>query len=309
MTSGLRASRKASSFTESVIRDMTRLANEHGAINLGQGFPDFPAPDAVKDAAARAIAEGFAGLLKPGRIMNLQPCEILGGLDFRELTRKGVFDVFQRVLDGRSVLLMRRPGLLNFGMSLLLRLMGVLKNAILLGGVLRDRGRLIQRFRNSRLGGRFLFRRSNAHRSVECRALFADASAIPSQVFGRLPHLDRLIGRPLIAIDQRRRNLCRRAVIGATATRRDGCCGLAKPCRVGGVGGVGLRCFVAHQVNSVMVMVPAVPASRAAAFWPGKQSKSSTQPAGMTLDAVVVAVGVPPIVNHAGCVLVATLTR
>jgi aminotransferase len=53
----LRASRRASSFTESVIREMTRLANLHDAINLGQGFPDFPAPDAVKQAAARAIAE------------------------------------------------------------------------------------------------------------------------------------------------------------------------------------------------------------------------------------------------------------
>ncbi|MDH4111921.1 MAG: aminotransferase class I/II-fold pyridoxal phosphate-dependent enzyme [Actinomycetota bacterium] len=52
----LRASTKASSFTESVIRDMTRLADRHGAINLGQGFPDFPAPSEVKDAAARAIA-------------------------------------------------------------------------------------------------------------------------------------------------------------------------------------------------------------------------------------------------------------
>ena len=50
-------SAKASSFTESVIRDMTRLANLHGAINLGQGFPDFPAPRELKDAAARAIAE------------------------------------------------------------------------------------------------------------------------------------------------------------------------------------------------------------------------------------------------------------
>ena len=48
---------KASSFTESVIRDMTRLANQHGAINLGQGFPDFPAPEALKEAAGRAIAE------------------------------------------------------------------------------------------------------------------------------------------------------------------------------------------------------------------------------------------------------------
>jgi aminotransferase len=40
-----------------VIREMTRLAQLHGAINLGQGFPDFPAPEAIKEAAARAIAE------------------------------------------------------------------------------------------------------------------------------------------------------------------------------------------------------------------------------------------------------------
>jgi aminotransferase len=42
-------------FTESVIRGMTRLANEHGAINLAQGFPNFPAPDLVKEAAIQAI--------------------------------------------------------------------------------------------------------------------------------------------------------------------------------------------------------------------------------------------------------------
>ncbi|MGH2636151.1 MAG: pyridoxal phosphate-dependent aminotransferase [Actinomycetota bacterium] len=53
----LRISAKAGSFTESVIREMTRLADLHGAINLGQGFPDFPAPDEVKEAARRAIAE------------------------------------------------------------------------------------------------------------------------------------------------------------------------------------------------------------------------------------------------------------
>jgi aspartate/methionine/tyrosine aminotransferase len=55
--SKLRASAKASSFTESVIREMTRLADRHGAINLGQGFPDFAAPQTVKDAAVRAIQE------------------------------------------------------------------------------------------------------------------------------------------------------------------------------------------------------------------------------------------------------------
>ena len=55
--SKLHASVKASSFTESVIREMTRLSDLHGAINLGQGFPDFAAPQALKDAAMRAIAE------------------------------------------------------------------------------------------------------------------------------------------------------------------------------------------------------------------------------------------------------------
>jgi len=54
---GIRASAKASSFTESVIREMTRLAMAHDAINLAQGFPDFPAPQEVKEAARRAIAE------------------------------------------------------------------------------------------------------------------------------------------------------------------------------------------------------------------------------------------------------------
>jgi len=48
-------STKAASFTESVIREMTRLAMEHDAINLAQGFPDFAAPQELKDAAVRAI--------------------------------------------------------------------------------------------------------------------------------------------------------------------------------------------------------------------------------------------------------------
>ena len=50
-----RTSEKASRFTESVIREMTRLAQKHGAVNLSQGFPDFPAPDVVKEAACAAI--------------------------------------------------------------------------------------------------------------------------------------------------------------------------------------------------------------------------------------------------------------
>ncbi len=43
-------------FTESVIREMTRQALLHGAVNLSQGFPDFPAPAEIKRAAQEAIA-------------------------------------------------------------------------------------------------------------------------------------------------------------------------------------------------------------------------------------------------------------
>ena len=43
-------SRKLSNFTDSVIRRMTRIANQHGAVNLSQGFPDFDPPTALKEA-------------------------------------------------------------------------------------------------------------------------------------------------------------------------------------------------------------------------------------------------------------------
>ncbi|HEX3150867.1 MAG TPA: aminotransferase class I/II-fold pyridoxal phosphate-dependent enzyme [Gemmataceae bacterium] len=46
-------------FSESVIREMTRLAARHGAINLGQGMPDFESPQAIKDAACKAIQDGY----------------------------------------------------------------------------------------------------------------------------------------------------------------------------------------------------------------------------------------------------------
>src|SRR5215472_1542522 len=46
---------KVSHFSESVIREMTRQAMVYGAINLAQGFPDFPAPAEIKKAAQEAI--------------------------------------------------------------------------------------------------------------------------------------------------------------------------------------------------------------------------------------------------------------
>ena len=51
----LTTSERASGLVESVIREMTRLALQHGAVNLSQGFPDFPAPEELKQAAKQAI--------------------------------------------------------------------------------------------------------------------------------------------------------------------------------------------------------------------------------------------------------------
>ncbi len=53
------ASRRVATFTESVIREMTRLCQAYGAINLAQGFPDFDPPVAMRMAAAEAIRQGY----------------------------------------------------------------------------------------------------------------------------------------------------------------------------------------------------------------------------------------------------------
>jgi aminotransferase len=48
-------SHRVEGFTESVIREMTRLAQQYDALNLAQGYPGFPAPEAMKRAAMEAI--------------------------------------------------------------------------------------------------------------------------------------------------------------------------------------------------------------------------------------------------------------
>ena len=55
-----RISQKAASFTESVIREMSREAVKYGAVNLGQGFPDWAAPEDIKRKAQEAIAAELA---------------------------------------------------------------------------------------------------------------------------------------------------------------------------------------------------------------------------------------------------------
>ena len=47
--------RRLEGFGTTIFTEMTRLANEHGAVNLAQGFPDFDGPEFVKEAAVEAI--------------------------------------------------------------------------------------------------------------------------------------------------------------------------------------------------------------------------------------------------------------
>jgi len=52
-------SRRVQGFTESVIREMTRVVSQHGGVNLAQGMPDFPPPRELLEAAHRAIDGDF----------------------------------------------------------------------------------------------------------------------------------------------------------------------------------------------------------------------------------------------------------
>jgi aspartate/methionine/tyrosine aminotransferase len=54
-----RTAQRVSLFQESVIREMTRLVQQEGGINLAQGFPDFDPPQELLEAAQRALAEGY----------------------------------------------------------------------------------------------------------------------------------------------------------------------------------------------------------------------------------------------------------
>ena len=55
----MRISERVQGFTESVIREMTRVVSEHGGVNLAQGMPNFPPPPALVEAAHRALDGDF----------------------------------------------------------------------------------------------------------------------------------------------------------------------------------------------------------------------------------------------------------
>ena len=121
-------SHKASQFTESVIREMTRLALQHGAINLSQGFPDFPAPAILKKAASDAI---FADVnqyaitwgAKKFRDAIADKNRKYLGLDFdpeREITvccgsTEGMLDVLMAVINPGDEVIVFEPFYENYG--------------------------------------------------------------------------------------------------------------------------------------------------------------------------------------------------
>ncbi len=114
-------------FTESVIREMTRLAFRHGAINLAQGFPDFPAPEALKNAAADAIAADINQYAitwgaKPFRNAIAEKYQRCYGLEFdpeREITvccgaTEGMIATFLAILDPGDEVVLFEPFYENY---------------------------------------------------------------------------------------------------------------------------------------------------------------------------------------------------
>ena len=122
-------------FGTTVFTEMTELAARHGAVNLGQGFPDFDGPEFVKDAALRAIRDGrnqyvrMFGLPELNRAVAAHRRRFYG-LDYdpdREVTvfsgaTEALFATFQALFDaGDEAILFEpfydsyRPALANAG--------------------------------------------------------------------------------------------------------------------------------------------------------------------------------------------------
>lgn len=121
-------SRRILKFTESVIREMTRLAIQHNAINLAQGFPDFPAPADLKQAAADAIAADINQYAitwgaKPFRDAIAAKYRRTYGLEFdpeREVTvccgaTEGMIASLMAVLDPGDEVILFEPFYENYG--------------------------------------------------------------------------------------------------------------------------------------------------------------------------------------------------
>src|ERR1700735_1365544 len=126
-------SHRTAQFTESVIREMTRLAIEHDAVNLAQGFPDFGAPEEIKRAAQDAIAADFNQYAitwgaKPFRDAIAAKVEKWYGLDYdpeREITvccgaTEGMIAALLAVTNPGDAIVIFEPYYENYGPDALL---------------------------------------------------------------------------------------------------------------------------------------------------------------------------------------------
>lgn len=126
-------SRRTSQFTESVIREMTRLALQHNAVNLAQGFPDFGAPEEIKRAAQEAIAADYNQYAitwgaKPFRDAIVAKYQKWYGLDYdpeREITvccgaTEGMIASLLAVTDPGDEIIIFEPYYENYGPDALL---------------------------------------------------------------------------------------------------------------------------------------------------------------------------------------------
>lgn len=93
---GMRTSAKLQPFGNTIFSEMTRLAQQHHAINLGQGFPDFEGPSTIIDAAVDALRQGHNQYARSAGVLPLVEAiadqrQALHGLSYDPVTEVGVY--------------------------------------------------------------------------------------------------------------------------------------------------------------------------------------------------------------------------
>ena len=117
-----RPAQRVSGFGTTVFAEFTALANRHNAVNLGQGFPDFPAPDFIKEAAQQAIAADLNQYARSAGQPNLVQAlaDLYGPLFGRELdpqthivvtdgATEGIFATVQALVDPGDEVILIEP--------------------------------------------------------------------------------------------------------------------------------------------------------------------------------------------------------
>src|SRR5439155_853987 len=116
----MRTARRTHGFTESVIRGMTRLANEHGAINLSQGFPNFPCPDGPidLDRLAKAFTAKTRAIIvctpnnPTGRVLSRAELTAIAELCQRHDAFAVTDEIYEHIFyDGEHIPLATLPGM------------------------------------------------------------------------------------------------------------------------------------------------------------------------------------------------------